>query len=174
MMSPVYRGRAVQPGTAMIAHGDEARCPTGTGPFFSSGAPSSPPSRRCRPPAAEADLPTRYLTHPKQRGGERYVVDHRLYLWCSDDAVRACYRTASRSRNWIWMAAVPHRSTDYLLKGADVETRSFACSCGMDTAVDQQSSGTSKERPIVHRSLVGADRLWTVSRSRSGGERPCL
>src|SRR3989442_5694102 len=30
----VYCGRAVQPGTAMTAHGDEVRCHTGAGPFF--------------------------------------------------------------------------------------------------------------------------------------------
>src|ERR1700747_360420 len=29
----VYRGRVVQPGTAMTAHGDEVRCHTGAGPF---------------------------------------------------------------------------------------------------------------------------------------------
>src|SRR6266446_5461980 len=40
MMSPVYRARAVQPGTAMTAHGDQVRRHCGAGPFFASGAPS--------------------------------------------------------------------------------------------------------------------------------------
>jgi hypothetical protein len=68
MMSPVYRARAVQPGTAMTAHGDEVRRHGGAGPFFSSDAPSAR-----RPgdadPGTEANLPTRYPTHRKQRGG---------------------------------------------------------------------------------------------------------
>ena len=56
----------VQPGTAMTTHGDEVRCPGGAGPFFSSGAPSTPARQT---PGAEANLPTRYPSHRKQRGG---------------------------------------------------------------------------------------------------------
>ena len=34
MMFPVYRGRTVQPGTAMTAHGDEVRWHIAAGPFL--------------------------------------------------------------------------------------------------------------------------------------------
>ena len=41
MMSLVYRARAVQPGTAMTAHGDEVRCLTVPDPFLSTHTPSA-------------------------------------------------------------------------------------------------------------------------------------
>ena len=78
---PVYGGCAVQPGTTMTAHGDEVRCPTGAGPFFSSGAPSAH-----RPgdadPGAEPNLSMRYPTHPKQRGGSNFQLQRPLARLC--------------------------------------------------------------------------------------------
>ena len=68
MMSPVYRARAVQPGTAMTAHGDEVRCPTGAGPSSPTAAPSA-----LRPGGADTPAPKQiYLrvTQPTRNSEE--------------------------------------------------------------------------------------------------------
>jgi len=78
MMSPVYRARAVQPGTAMTAHGDQVRCHCGAGPFFASGAPSDQ-----RPGDADPALKQIYLrvTQPTANSEE-------ANLKSSDDCVK--------------------------------------------------------------------------------------
>src|SRR5580698_3222241 len=80
MMLMGYWSCAVQPGTAMTAHGDdEVRRHKGCRTFLLR--PRAP--RRSDPelPHAEANLPTRYPTHRKQRGGNEV---ERAGLECFD------------------------------------------------------------------------------------------
>src|SRR6516164_5888663 len=51
-----YCGRAVQPGTAMTAHGDEVRRSTGAGPSFSA-SPALPKPHRCADSKSTYALP---------------------------------------------------------------------------------------------------------------------
>src|SRR6476660_9725650 len=78
MMSPVYRARAVQPGTAMTAHGDQVRCHCGAGPFFASGAPSDQ-----RPGDADPALKQIYLcvTQPTANSEEAICMCNDLIAW---------------------------------------------------------------------------------------------
>src|SRR4029077_14159392 len=96
MMSPVYRARAVQPGTAMTAHGDQVRCHCGAGPFFASGAPSDQ-----RPGDADPALKQIYLcvTHPPQTARRHnyayyiYGVGHHTEENCrTEDTFMQVYR----------------------------------------------------------------------------------
>src|SRR6266446_6972733 len=77
MMSPVYRARAVQPGTAMTAHGDQVRCHCGAGPFFASGAPSDH-----RPGDADPALQQIYLrvTQPTANSEEAIYLARNLFM----------------------------------------------------------------------------------------------
>src|SRR6202030_3784512 len=68
MMLMGYWSCAVQPGTAMTAHGDdEVRRHKGCRTFLLR--PRAPRPSDPELPHAEANLPTRYPTHRKQRGG---------------------------------------------------------------------------------------------------------
>src|SRR5580704_12143513 len=68
MMLMGYWSCAVQPGTAMTAHGDdEVRRHKGCRTFLLR--PRAPRPSDPELPHAEANLPTRYPTHWKQRGG---------------------------------------------------------------------------------------------------------
>src|SRR6266481_4875022 len=80
MMSPVYRARAVQPGTAMTAHGDQVRRHCGAGPFFASGAPSDH-----RPGDADPALQQIYLrvTQPTANSEEAYFPTLNSHASCS-------------------------------------------------------------------------------------------
>src|SRR5580700_2022710 len=73
MMLMGYWSCAVQPGTAMTAHGDdEVRRHKGCRTFLLR--PRAPRPSDPELPHAEANLPTRYPTHRKQRGGARAVI----------------------------------------------------------------------------------------------------
>src|SRR5580704_14119912 len=70
MMLMGYWSCAVQPGTAMTAHGDdEVRRHKGCRTFLLR--PRAPRPSDPELPHAEANLPTRYPTHRKQRGGKQ-------------------------------------------------------------------------------------------------------
>src|SRR5580693_9096466 len=71
MMLMGYWSCAVQPGTAMTAHGDdEVRRHKGCRTFLLR--PRAPRPSDPELPHAEANLPTRYPTHRKQRGGDNH------------------------------------------------------------------------------------------------------
>src|ERR1700720_2554771 len=71
MMLMGYWSCAVQPGTAMTAHGDdEVRRHKGCRTFLLR--PRAPRPSDPELPHAEANLPTRYPTHRKQRGGQGF------------------------------------------------------------------------------------------------------
>src|ERR1700738_2854178 len=73
MMLMGYGSCAVQPGTAMTAHGDdEVRRHKGCRTFLLR--PRAPRPSDPELPHAEANLPTRYPTHRKQRGGQN--IEH--------------------------------------------------------------------------------------------------
>src|ERR1700731_2112626 len=72
MMLMGYWSCAVQPGTAMTAHGDdEVRRHKGCRTFLLR--PRAPRPSDPELPHAEANLPTRYPTHRKQRGGQYHA-----------------------------------------------------------------------------------------------------
>src|SRR5580704_17682988 len=72
MMLMGYWSCAVQPGTAMTAHGDdEVRRHKGCRTFLLR--PRAPRPSDPELPHAEANLPTRYPTNRKQRGGQKIV-----------------------------------------------------------------------------------------------------
>src|SRR5580700_7888205 len=76
MMLMGYWSCAVQPGTAMTAHGDdEVRRHKGCRTFLLR--PRAPRPSDPELPHAEANLPTRYPTHRKQRGGFCYATPQR-------------------------------------------------------------------------------------------------
>ena len=76
MMFPVYRDRAVQPGTAMTAHGDEVRCRTGAGPFFPSRASSA--HRAGDPHRLSRSKSTWTLPHPPETATRLFVYQNAL------------------------------------------------------------------------------------------------
>src|ERR1700758_2757043 len=72
MMLMAYWSFAVQPGTAVTAPGDdEVRHHKGCRTFLLRPR-ARRPSDSERYPHAEANLPTRYPTHRKQRGGSKF------------------------------------------------------------------------------------------------------
>src|SRR5580700_9991814 len=80
MMLMGYWSCAVQPGTAMTAHGDdEVRRHKGCRTFLLR--PRAPRPSDPELPHAEANLPTRYPTHRKQRGGNLTSIAIGL-PWC--------------------------------------------------------------------------------------------
>src|SRR5208282_4752974 len=114
----MYLDRAVQPGTAMTAHGDEVRLPSGAGPFLCP--------QRCahvilhpRTAGLTPDRPTYACpTHTRQRGGANSdVLRCKIIKWfrpgeailITPDRMRAIFLALLRFRNELFREQFPPR-----------------------------------------------------------------
>src|ERR1700720_2212093 len=97
MMLMGYWSCAVQPGTAMTAHGDdEVRRHKGCRTFLLR--PRAPRPSDPELPHAEANLPTRYPTHRKQRGGDSSGLRAVLLVLRGSEWALAAHRSRYRPR----------------------------------------------------------------------------